>query len=151
MTLTSEQKISFASRLHEAARSGTQVPMLTSEASFQLEEAYDVQETLIQKRISEGHPLVGMKMGLTSLAKMEQMGVDSPIYGHLTSDMLLDDGGNLDLSPYGHPRVEPEVAFIMAHDPPRRHRLVMRFAGFVRLWKLSIPVTKTLNLRSRTS
>lgn len=116
MTLTSEQKISFASRLHEAARSGTQVPMLTSEASFQLEEAYDVQEALIQKRISEGHPLVGMKMGLTSLAKMEQMGVDSPIYGHLTSDMLLDDGGNLDLSPYGHPRVEPEVAFIMAHD-----------------------------------
>ena len=55
-------------------------------------------------------------MGLTSLAKMEQMGVDSPIYGHLTSDMLLDDGEVLDISPYGHPRVEPEVAFILNQD-----------------------------------
>ena len=55
-------------------------------------------------------------MGLTSLAKMEQMGVDSPIYGHLTSDMLLDDGEVLDISPYGHPRVEPELAFILNQD-----------------------------------
>ena len=47
---------------------------------------------------------------------MEQMGVDSPIYGHLTSDMLLDDGEVLDISPYGHPRVEPEVAFILSQD-----------------------------------
>ena len=42
--------------------------------------------------------------------------MDSPIYGHLTSDMLLDDGEVLDISPYGHPRVEPEVAFILNQD-----------------------------------
>ena len=116
MSLSTEQKNSFASQLHDAARSGHQVPMLTAETSFSMVEAYDIQEALIQKRVDEGAPLVGMKMGLTSLAKMEQMGVDSPIYGHLTSDMLLDDGGTLDLSVYGHPRVEPEVAFIMAED-----------------------------------
>jgi len=116
MSLSATQKEDFAARLHGAAKSGGQVPMLTQEASFELEEAYGIQEALIQHRIREGAPLVGMKMGLTSLAKMEQMGVDSPIYGHLTSDMLLDDGGLLDVSQYGHPRVEPEVAFIMEED-----------------------------------
>jgi len=116
MSFTNEQRNDFAGRLHKAARTGTQVPMLTSEVAFEVHEAYAIQETLIEKRIEEGFPLVGMKMGLTSLAKMEQMGVDSPIYGHLTSDMLLDDGETLDISPYGHPRVEPEVAFILDQD-----------------------------------
>ena len=116
MSFTNEQRNDFAGRLHQAARTGTQVPMLTSEVAFEVNEAYAIQETLIEKRIEEGFPLVGMKMGLTSLAKMEQMGVESPIYGHLTSDMLLDDGETLDLSPYGQPRVEPEVAFILDQD-----------------------------------
>ena len=116
MSFTDEQRNDFAERLHQAARTGTQVPMLTAEVPFEVKEAYVIQEALIQKRIDEGFPLIGMKMGLTSLAKMEQMGVDSPIYGHLTSDMLLDDGDVLDLSPYGHPRVEPEVAFILDQD-----------------------------------
>jgi 2-oxo-3-hexenedioate decarboxylase len=116
MSFTNEQRNDFAARLHQAARTGTQVPMLTSEVDFKVHEAYAIQETLIEKRIEEGFPLVGMKMGLTSLAKMQQMGVESPIYGHLTADMLLDDGETLDLSPYGQPRVEPEIAFILDQD-----------------------------------
>jgi 2-oxo-3-hexenedioate decarboxylase len=57
-----------------------------------------------------------MKMGLTSRAKMEQMGVHEPIYGHLTSSMIVNDGGVIRLSELCHPRVEPEVAFIMKED-----------------------------------
>ena len=63
-----------------------------------------------------GDDVIGMKMGLTSRAKMEQMGVHQPIYGHLTSSMRLDDGGVLSLSAGCHPRCEPEVAFLLGRE-----------------------------------
>ena len=81
MSFSNEQRNDFADRLHRAARTGTQVPMLTAEVPFEVKEAYVIQEALIQKRIDEGHPLIGMKMGLTSLAKkMEQMGGFSDLW-----------------------------------------------------------------------
>src|SRR3546814_16556575 len=52
-------------------------------------------------------------MGFTSRAKMVQMGVSDLIWGRLTSAMLVEDGGSITLSRYVHPRVEPEVAFLV--------------------------------------
>ena len=52
-------------------------------------------------------------MGLTSRAKMTQVGVDSVIWGRLTDAMVLADGAPLSLHGYVHPRVEPEVAFLI--------------------------------------
>src|SRR3546814_17162853 len=52
-------------------------------------------------------------MGFTSRAKMVQMGVSDLIWGRLTSAMLVEDGGSIPLSRYVHPRVEPEVAFLV--------------------------------------
>jgi 2-oxo-3-hexenedioate decarboxylase len=57
-----------------------------------------------------------MKMGLTSRPKMEQMGVHEPIYGHLTSAMVLEDGGTVERARHVHPRVEPEVACLLDRD-----------------------------------
>ena len=51
MSFTNEQRNEFAGRLHHAARTGTQVPMLTSEVAFKVHEAYAIQEALIEKRI----------------------------------------------------------------------------------------------------
>lgn len=78
-----------------------------------LKQAYDVQTRSIQRRVGRGEKLVGVKLGFTSKAKMLQMGVDDVIWGHLTDAMMLEDGAELDFSCYVHPRIEPEIAFLL--------------------------------------
>lgn len=100
-----------------AARQGETIAQLTTGApDLGVDEAYSVQEASIALRLERGEKLVGMKMGLTSRAKMEQVGVHEPIYGRLTDAMIVPEGGQLTMSGRCHPRVEPEVAFIMKHD-----------------------------------
>lgn len=97
-----------AEMLDQAARSATAMPQL------RLQDAgagYAVQEALVEKRLQRGEKLVGYKMGLTSRAKMAQVGVDEVIFGRLTDGMRIADGGAVDVSSFIHPRVEPEVAF----------------------------------------
>lgn len=114
MALTDKQITKIAKHLDTAARKGDRVPQVTIDTpELTVEEAYRVQRASIRQRVKRGARLIGMKMGLTSVAKMEQMGVHSPIYGHLTSDMLLADGGTFSHSAHGQPRVEPEIAFIL--------------------------------------
>lgn len=117
MTLTDARLDELADHMHEAAMSASPVPMLSlSNDGLDEHTAYTLQRKLIGRRIEAGHRLVGMKMGLISKAKMQQMGVHSPIYGHLTADMLLENGGTLQKSAHCHPRVEPEIAFILGRD-----------------------------------
>ena len=52
-------------------------------------------------------------MGFTSRAKMVQMGVHDMIWGRLTEGMIVEDGGPISLKNYVHPRVEPEIAFLL--------------------------------------
>lgn len=117
MPLSPDLLDQLASRLHEAARAATPIPQLTTEHSgLTLDEAYTIQRALIGLRKIEGFDLVGRKMGLTSKAKMVQVGVHEPIYGHLTKDMQLLSGETLSHARFCHPRVEPEIAFIMGRD-----------------------------------
>jgi 2-oxo-3-hexenedioate decarboxylase len=95
----------FAARLEAAARSAKPVPPL---GIADVATGYDVQRVLVERR---GEPLAGLKMGLTSKAKQEQMGVGEPIWGRLTASMRVPDGGTVELGELIHPRVEPEVAF----------------------------------------
>jgi 2-oxo-3-hexenedioate decarboxylase len=117
MSLSSERIEQLAEIVDNAAMSGTEIVMLSASVpELTIESAYHVQEASIARRIARGERLVGMKMGLTSRAKMEQMGVHEPIYGRLTTSMILNDGGVLELNGLCHPRVEPEVAFILKRD-----------------------------------
>ena len=61
------------------------------------------QRLAIQRRIDRGEQLIGLKMGFTSVAKMEQMGVHDMIWGRLTDSMLIENGGKAALSKYIHP------------------------------------------------
>ena len=107
----------LAKQVDEAARTGQTLTMLTaSHPDLDIETAYTVQRASIAKRVARGERLVGMKMGLTSFAKMQQMGVHDPIYGHLTDAMILPNGGTLKLSGCVHPRVEPEIAFTLSSN-----------------------------------
>jgi 2-oxo-3-hexenedioate decarboxylase len=78
--------------------------------------AYDAQWAGIDARLTAGERLVGAKLGLTSRVKQQVMKVDSPLYGWVTSGMLLPYGEPVDLARFIHPRVEPEIAFLLARD-----------------------------------
>lgn len=81
-----------------------------------VDEAYLVQEELVNIKLAEGRKVVGPKMGLTSFAKMKQMGIEEPIYGYVFDYMLIDNGGKLSLSDMIHPKVEAEIAFMIGED-----------------------------------
>jgi 2-oxo-3-hexenedioate decarboxylase len=78
-----------------------------------VDEAYKVQASLVQRRLTRGERQVGIKMGLTSKAKMAQVGVDEVIWGRLTSGMSVPSNGEVSLERFIHPRIEPEVAFLV--------------------------------------
>src|SRR4051794_8545157 len=82
--------------LDDARLQARETQRLTTElGDFPLETAYEIQDQGIRLRQSRGEKIVGYKMGLTSKAKMEQMGLSLPIYGVLTDAMQLKEGGSL--------------------------------------------------------
>lgn len=78
-----------------------------------LQTAYKIQAAGIDERINGGETVVGIKLGLTSRAKQERMGVDSPLTATLTDAHLLPSGAPVPFSKLIHPRAEPEIAFVL--------------------------------------
>ncbi|MFK7970997.1 MAG: 2-keto-4-pentenoate hydratase [Bacteroidia bacterium] len=103
----------LASRIDTAAMEGNAIPQLTLDSSFDISEAYDIQTLSLARRYDRGESFVGVKLGFTSKAKRIQMGVDDLIWGRLTDSMQVSDAGEFDSSNSVHPRIEPEVAFIL--------------------------------------
>jgi 2-keto-4-pentenoate hydratase len=77
-----------------------------------------VQELNTQRKLQGGGRLVGRKIGLTAKAVQKQLGVDQPDYGMLFADMAIADGEPVRWSRLMQPKVEAEVALVMAHDLP---------------------------------
>ncbi|MBL8379874.1 MAG: fumarylacetoacetate hydrolase family protein [Burkholderiales bacterium] len=103
----------LAERVDTAARNATGIAQLSAMHELSLAEAYAVQRASIARRIARGEKRIGMKMGFTSRAKMVQMGLSDLIWGRLTDAMIIEEGGSLSLKDYVHPRVEPEIAFLL--------------------------------------
>lgn len=103
----------LAEVVDDAAINAKAIDQLTAAEPFSLAEAYEVQRTAIERRLTRGEHRVGIKMGFTSRAKIVQMGVSDMIWGRLTSGMRCEDGGSISLGRYVHPRVEPEIAFLL--------------------------------------
>jgi 2-oxo-3-hexenedioate decarboxylase len=103
----------FAEVVDEAARTAAEIPQFTASGPLSVEDAYAVQAASVARRLKRGERLVGVKMGLTSRAKMKQVNVDEVIWGRLTDAMRLEEGGSLSFGAYVHPRIEPELAFLL--------------------------------------
>lgn len=103
----------LAETVDTAARTATAIPQFSNTMDMTIDEAYLVQAMALERRYSRGERQVGIKMGLTSRAKMIQVGVDELLWGRLTNAMLVEDGGEIDLAKYVHARAEPEIAFLM--------------------------------------
>jgi 2-oxo-3-hexenedioate decarboxylase len=108
-----------AANLLRAARLECQTlpPFTDAHPNLTEDWGYAVQALARHDSVLEDGGVVGAKLGLTSLAKQQRMGVDRPIAGFLTSAMLLgpeEVGGAL--TRWAQPRVEPEIAFVTARD-----------------------------------
>lgn len=106
----------MAAELHAARRARHTVrPFTGRPGGLDVATAYEVQAAGLRLREAEGERVVGGKLGFTSEAMRRAMGVDSPNHGWLTDAMLVD-GGRVDLDTLIHPKVEPEIAFLLARD-----------------------------------
>ena len=83
--------------------------------NLSVRDAYEIQKLWEQCAKKREDHKIGWKMGLTSIAKQKSVGVNEPIYGRLTNSMEVK-GNTLSLKGLIHPRVEPEVAFVMKRD-----------------------------------
>lgn len=107
----------WADVLHGARIKARPIQQISREiTSFSRENAYRVQEIQLALRKKNGETQVGWKMGLTSEAKRKQMNLDSPLYGHLTDAMQIEDRGTFSLEGKIHPKIEPEIAFLFSQD-----------------------------------
>ena len=90
----------IAAKLDAAASEARAIPQITGlEGELSLADAYAIQRAAIDHRLARGATLVGVKMGFTSEAKMVQMGLKDQIWGRLTSDMVVANGGEARWSP----------------------------------------------------
>lgn len=116
VTLSREQIVRFAERIEGAQTRAYAVPKLTSEMPMTVGDGYAVQSELRRRYIEQGHRVVGWKAGLTSKAKMQQMGVSMPSIGFLTDRMYRPEGSAIGTADLVHPRVECELAFVTRHS-----------------------------------
>lgn len=90
-------------------------PPVTDEwPDLDLATAYRVQDETLARRVGRGERVVGVKLGLTSRAKQQRMGVSSPLVAWLTDAMVLPAGAPVPRERLIHPRAEPEIVFVMA-------------------------------------
>ncbi|MCC6250434.1 MAG: 2-oxo-3-hexenedioate decarboxylase [Rubrivivax sp.] len=75
-------------------------------------DAYAIQDELRRRREARGRRTVGLKCGLTSFAKMRQMGVNTPVFGFVSDDMARPDGGEIAIGELIHPKVEAEICVV---------------------------------------
>jgi 2-oxo-3-hexenedioate decarboxylase len=88
-------------------------PITAQWPELDLETAYAVQDEALRLRKARGETLIGVKLGLTSKAKQRRMGIDRPSLAWLTDAMVHPASGPLPLDRLIHPRVEPEIGFVM--------------------------------------
>lgn len=101
----------LARRLYEAERTAVPVGPLTAEhPDLTIADAYAVQLAGRAMRVADGASLVGRKVGLTSDAMQQMLGVDQPDFGYLTAGMVSADGATMPAHLIA-PRVEAEIAF----------------------------------------
>lgn len=104
----------LANELIKASEELSVVPPLRDRVlNMDLADAYQVQDLQLQHHLAAGRTLAGRKVGLTSLAMQEQLGVDSPDFGYFFTDMVHNEDANIPADSFISPKVEPEFGFVL--------------------------------------
>ena len=107
----------WSDRLYRALRMRQTIPPLISEdASLTIDDAYRISLGILDRRLQDGEKVVGKKIGVTSKAVQDMLGVHQPDFGFLTDRMWVS--GEIDIAAHGliQPRAEAEIAFILKSD-----------------------------------
>jgi 2-keto-4-pentenoate hydratase len=103
--------------LDVAERTRVPIPPLTeTRPGLTPDDAYAVQGAWLDRKLAAGGRLAGRKVGLTSRAMQQQLGVSEPDFGFLLGAMLVTSGSTLKRAELLQPRVEPEIAFWLQAD-----------------------------------
>jgi 2-keto-4-pentenoate hydratase len=97
----------------------TLAPLSGTYADLTVDDAYAIQQIQIRRRQAGGARVIGYKVGLTSAAMQQQMGVYEPDFGHLLSDMVHAADAPIDTASFRQPRAEPEVALVLSRELSR--------------------------------
>ncbi|MED1794681.1 2-keto-4-pentenoate hydratase [Brevibacillus nitrificans] len=117
MAMTTETKQDLVEWLLAAERDRREVEKITQRyPDMTIEDAYEIQRQLIANKEQAGERCIGLKLGLTSRAKQQMMGVHEAIYGYLTDGMLATEWETIAHERFIHPKAEPEIAFLMGED-----------------------------------
>ncbi|MEQ8347512.1 MAG: 2-oxo-hepta-3-ene-1,7-dioic acid hydratase [Sneathiellaceae bacterium] len=115
--LTETQRQEAAQALYDADRSRTTIRQPSQTwPEMQLEDAYAIQALWAAKRIAAGATVIGHKIGLTSRAMQKASQITEPDYGVMLDDTLFRDGASIAADRFIKPRLEVELAFVMARD-----------------------------------
>jgi 2-keto-4-pentenoate hydratase len=117
--LSNQVRDELAAVLAEAERGREPMaPLASAHPDIDVVDAYEIQLINIRQRVAEGARVLGHKVGLSSLAMQQMMGVDEPDYGHLLDEMQVFEDIPVKAGRYLYPRVEVEVGFILSEDLP---------------------------------
>lgn len=115
--LTDEQVVAEAVLLDRAEAEARQVRQSTSvHPEMTIEDAYRVQAAWLELRLARGEVLIGHKIGLTSRAMQQAMAITTPDSGFLTDRMQFRPDSELSAAAFCDPKVEVELAFVLAED-----------------------------------
>ncbi|WP_077000109.1 2-oxo-3-hexenedioate decarboxylase [Variovorax sp. KK3] len=113
MKLDARTIAALAEHLEGCELGARDTPKITDEhPQMDWDDAYAIQDAIRARKQVRGLRIVGLKAGLTSHAKMKQMGVASPVFGFLAEPHALPEGAECKVSELIHPKVEPEIAFV---------------------------------------
>ena len=117
MTLDPEQIRSEAELLDTAERTARQMRQTTEiHPDMTIEDAYLLQAAWRDLRVERGEVIIGHKIGLTSRAMQEAMQINTPDSGFLTDAMVFEPGSELRAGDFCDPKLEIELAFVLADD-----------------------------------
>jgi 2-oxopent-4-enoate/cis-2-oxohex-4-enoate hydratase len=91
-------------------------PLTDREADITIEDAYNIQLRMIQRRLDAGETIIGKKIGVTSQVVMDMLGVNQPDFGQMTSAMVFNEGEAIEAASMIAPKAEAEVAFLLKRD-----------------------------------
>lgn len=103
----------LAAHLENCQRKAEDTPKITDQyPDMSWDDAYAIQDRILAAKLARGSRIAGYKAGLTSHAKMKQMGVTDPVFGFLVNDYTVPEGAEIRVSELIHPKVEPEICFV---------------------------------------
>ena len=113
MNLDNATILKLADHLETAELKAYDVTKITDDhPDMDWDDAYAIQDEIRRRKEARGNKTVGLKAGLTSFAKMKQMGVEVPIFGFVSDYMSCPDGGEIKTSELIHPKVEAEICVV---------------------------------------